>query len=98
MREMVQFAMQANASILNAQERCEADLHFNFNGGVFKATETLIGYLYAVKDDEPFVHNDVMGYPVYIDDPLEFFHKAKQCRHDVLERFLEEYKTLRKIR
>jgi hypothetical protein len=95
---------QVNKTIL--QEKIQTDLHFTYNGGLFKATPELIAFVYAWSgtkeiwpwgSDEMFLE-DTYGNPIHIDNRQEFYQQACEHYQKVMNTWHQQHAELRKIR
>ena len=87
---------QINKQIL--YEKIQTDLHFPYNGGLFKATQELIGFLNAWDSDELFLE-DTYNNPIKV-DRKEFLDLCKQHYQMVMNTWHiqhEEIKRARKV-
>ena len=96
---------KVNKTIL--QEKIQTDLHFAYNGGLFKATQELIAFVYAWQGTEefwawghgePIFLEDTYGNPIRIDDRKEFYQTACEHYQRAMNRWHQEYAELKKIR
>jgi hypothetical protein len=95
---------QINKKIL--QEKIQTDLHFAYNGGLFKATPELITFVHAwsgTKEiwpwapDEMFLE-DTYGNPIHINNRQEFYKQACENYQQVMNRWHQEHAELKQIR
>ena len=88
---------QVNKRIL--REKIQTDLHFAYNGGLFKATPELILFASAWPHRSQALYlEDTYQNPIHILDP-EFF--AEQCQEHyqkVMNRWHQQHDELRKLR
>lgn len=87
---------QTNKKILH--EKVQTDLHFAYNGGLFKVTPELIGFVNAWTTDPLFI-KDVYDNPIKV-DRSEFLNLCMQHYHTVMNAWHiqhEEIKRARKI-
>ncbi len=85
---------QINKRIL--REKIQTDLHLAHNGGLFKITPELIGFVKTWPVDEIFLE-DVYQNPVQIDRQI-FLVTAQQHYQQVMNRWHNEHEALKKIR
>ena len=87
---------QINKRIL--REKITMDLHFTYNGGLFKATPELILFASAWPQTQDLYLEDTYQNPIHIPD-REFF--AEQCQEHyqkVMNRWHQQHDKLKKIR
>jgi hypothetical protein len=85
---------QINKRIL--REKIQTDLHLTHNGGLFKITPELLGFVKTWPVDEIFLE-DVYQNPVQIDKQI-FLVTAQQHYQQVMNRWHNEHEELKKIR
>lgn len=85
---------QINKRIL--REKIQTDLHLTHNGGLFKITPELLGFVKTWPVDEIFLE-DVYQNPVQIDKQV-FLITAQQHYQQVMNRWHNEHEELKKIR
>jgi len=85
---------QINKRIL--REKIQTDLHLTHNGGLFKITPELLGFVKTWPVDEIFLE-DVYQNPVQIDRQV-FLVTAQQHYQQVMNRWHNEHEELKKIR
>lgn len=88
---------QINRQIL--REKIQTDMHFAYNGGLFKATPELIAFVSAW-EIEYMVLEDTYGNPIEIDNTKLFLARAKSHYQQVMNRWHQlhaELKLIRKI-
>jgi hypothetical protein len=85
---------QINKRIL--REKIQTDLHLTHNGGLFKITPELLGFVKTWPVDEIFLE-DVYQNPVQIDKQI-FLITAQQHYQQVMNRWHNEHEELKKIR
>ena len=85
---------QINKKIL--REKIQTDLHMTHNGGLFKITPELIGFVKTWPVDELYLE-DVYQNPIGIDRQV-FLVTAQQHYQQVMNRWHNEYEQLKKIR
>ncbi len=86
---------QINRQIL--REKIQTDLHFIYNGGLFKATPELIAFV-SVWDIEYMTLEDTYGNPIEIENTKLFLVRAKQHYQQVMNRWHQQHAELKKIR
>lgn len=85
---------QVNKRIL--REKIQTDLHLAHNGGLFKITPELIGFIKTWPVDQIFLE-DVYQNPIEIDRQV-FLVTAQQHYQQVMNRWHNEHEALKKIR
>lgn len=87
---------QINKQIL--REKIQTDLHFAYNGGLFKATQELIGFLDAWGDSEIFLE-DTYQNPIKAnrEELLDLAKQHYQMAMNVWHIQHEELKRARKV-
>ena len=85
---------QINKRIL--REKIQTDLHLTHNGGLFKITPELLGFVKTWPVDEIFLE-DVYQNHVQIDRQV-FLVTAQQHYQQVMNRWHNEHEELKKIR
>ena len=85
---------QINKRIL--REKIQTDLHLTHNGGLFKITPELLGFVKTWPVDEIFLE-DVYQNPVQIDRQV-FLVTAQHHYQQVMNRWHNEHEELKKIR
>ena len=85
---------QINKRIL--REKIQTDSHLAHNGGLFKITPELLGFVKIWPVDEIFLE-DVYQNPVQIDRQV-FLVTAQQHYQQVMNRWHNEHEELKKIR
>jgi hypothetical protein len=85
---------QINKRIL--REKIQTDLHLTHNGGLFKITPELLGFVKTWPVDEIYLE-DVYQNPVQIDKQI-FLVTAQQHYQQVMNRWHNEHEELKKIR
>lgn len=96
---------QINRKIL--QEKIQTDLHFTYNGGLFRATPELIAFVHAWRSTHEIWEwgggtdmylEDTYSNPIYIEDCAKFYEIA--CRHyqRVMNEWHQHHAELRKLR
>jgi hypothetical protein len=86
---------QINRQIL--REKIQTDLHFAFNGGLFKASPELIAFVNSW-DHEHMVLEDTYGNPIEIENTKLFLVQTKQHYQQVMNRWHQQHAELRRIR
>ncbi len=86
---------QKNKRIL--REKIQTDLHFTYNGGLFKSSPELIVFAGTMNENELYLE-DTYQNPIHIADPLEFSKLAKEHYHQVMNRWHQQHEELKKIR
>ena len=87
---------QINRRLL--KEKIQTDLHFAYNGGLFKATPELIMFSSSWPGSEVLYLEDTYQNPVHIPDP-EFFAKCcKECYQKVMNTWHQQHAELKRIR
>ena len=87
---------QKNKVIL--REKIQTDLHFTYNGGMFKATPELILFSSGWPRHESLYLEDAYQNPIHIPDPEFFAAKCKECYYKVMNRWHQEHEELKKLR
>jgi hypothetical protein len=96
---------QVNKTIL--KEKIQTDLHFAYNGGLFKATQDLIAFVYAWNGTEafwPWDHSDPIfledtyGNPIRIDNRQEFYQRACEQYQQAMNTWHQQHEELKRIR
>lgn len=85
---------QVNKKIL--REKTQADLHFTYNSGLFKASMDLIAFVDSWDADELYLQ-DVYENPIKI-SRSEFLTLAKQHYQTAMNSWHIQYETLKQIR
>ena len=85
---------QTNKRIL--REKIEGDLHFPYNGGLFKATQELVAFLNAWDSDE-LVLEDTYQNPIKV-SRLEFLTLCKQHYQIAMNAWHIQHDELKRIR
>ncbi len=86
---------QINRQIL--REKIQTDLHFAYNGGLFKATPELIAFV-SVWDTEYMTLEDTYGNPIEIENTKLFLVQVKQHYQQAMNRWHQQHAELRRIR
>ncbi len=86
---------QINRQIL--REKIQTDLHFAYNGGLFKASPELIAFL-ATWDQDHIVLEDTYGNPIEIENTKLFLVQVKQHYQQAMNRWHQQHAELRRIR
>jgi adenylate cyclase class IV len=87
---------QQNKQIL--REKIQTDLHFAYNGGLFKSTPELILFASSWPRTEALYIEDTYQNPVHIPDPEMFATKCKECYYKAMNRWHQEHDELKRIR
>jgi len=87
---------QINRRIL--REKIQTDLHFAYNGGLFRATPELIMFSSSWPRHEAMYLEDSYQNPIHIADPELFATKCKECYSKAMNRWHQEHAELRKLR
>ena len=85
---------QVNKRIL--REKIQTDLHFAYNGGLFKATPELLAFVSTWPTDELYLE-DTYQNPIEINKQI-FLSTAQQHYQKVMNRWHQQHDELRKIR
>jgi len=85
---------QTNKRIL--REKIQTDLHFPYNGGLFKATQELIGFLNAWDSEEIFLE-DTYQNPIKVNRP-ELLTLCKQHYQMAMNAWHIQHEELKRIR
>jgi len=85
---------QANKQIL--REKIQTDLHIAYNGGLFKVTPDLIGFLSVWTDDIVYLE-DTYENPIEI-NRVELLTQCKQHYQQVMNRWHQLHAELKQIR
>ena len=85
---------QTNKRIL--REKIQTDLHFAYNGGLFKATQELIGFLNAWDSEEIFVE-DTYQNPIQV-NRQELLNVAIQHYQMAMNAWHIQHDELKRIR
>lgn len=85
---------QINKKIL--REKIQTDLHMTHNGGLFKITPELIGFVKTWPTDELYLE-DTYQNPIAVDRQT-FLVIAQQHYQTVMNRWHQEYENLKKQR
>ena len=89
-------AYQVNKKIL--REKIQTDLHFAYNGGLFKTTPELIMFAASWPETESLYLEDTYQNPIHIPDPEYFSTLAKECYYKVMNRWHQEHADLKQLR
>jgi hypothetical protein len=87
---------QVNRRIL--REKIQTDLHFAYNGGLFRSTPELIMFASGWPGSEALYLEDTYQNPVHIVDPEVFATLCKDHYQKVMNRWHQEHAELRKLR
>jgi len=85
---------QINRAIL--REKIQTDLHVTHNGGLFKVTPDLIGFL-TVMSDEILYLEDTYNNPIEV-DRLGLLITAREHYQQVMNRWHQEHAELKRLR
>jgi hypothetical protein len=85
---------QVNKRIL--REKIQTDLHFAFNGGLFKVTPELLAFVSTWPLDVLYIE-DAYQNPIEIDKQV-FLVQAQQCYHKAMNRWHDEHENIKKQR
>jgi len=85
---------QQNKQIL--REKIQTDLHFAYNGGLFKVTPELLAFVATWPIDELYLE-DTYQNPIEIDRTV-FLVQAQQHYQKVMNRWHQAHDELKKIR
>ena len=85
---------QVNRRIL--REKIQTDLHFAYNGGLFRATPELLAFVQSWPIDELYLE-DTYQNPIEVDRQV-FLVMAQQHYHKVMNRWHQEHAELKKLR
>lgn len=98
--EQVETRIDFNKSRAILREKIQADLHFGFNGGMFKATPELLAFAnYGLTfPDHKFVVEDTNGNPILVEDVNAFITVITERLSSVMNRWYVEYEKLKKTR
>lgn len=78
------------------RERIQTDLHFPYNGGLFKVTPELLAFVATWSTDEIYIE-DVYQNPIEVDKQI-FLAKAQQHYHKVMNTWHQQHEELKRIR
>ena len=93
---------QINQTIL--REKIQTDLHFLYDGGLFKATPELIAFVHTMHGDNESGYQlhmymeDTYGNPIEISNSGEFFRKAREHYQRVMNTWHQQHAELKRIR
>ena len=87
---------QVNKRIL--REKILTDLHFTYNGGLFKSTPELIMFSASWPKTESLYLEDTYQNPIHIPDPEFFAEKCRECYAKVMNRWHQQHAELKQIR
>jgi hypothetical protein len=85
---------QVNRRIL--REKIQTDLHFAYNGGLFRATPELLAFVQSWPIDELYLE-DTYQNPIEVDRQV-FLVMAQQHYQKVMNRWHQEHAELKKLR
>jgi len=87
---------QINKRIL--REKIQTDLHFAYNGGLFRSTPELIVFAASWPSHESLYLEDTYQNPVHIIDPEYFSQLCKEHYSKVMNRWHQQHAELKKLR
>jgi hypothetical protein len=87
---------QINKRIL--REKIQTDLHFAYNGGLFKVTPELLMFSSSWPRHESLYLEDTYQNPVHIIDPEFFATQCKEHYQQVMNRWHQQHGELKRIR
>jgi len=87
---------QVNKRIL--REKIQTDLHFAYNGGLFKSTPELILFSSSCPQTEALYLEDTYQNPIHIPDPELFAKLCKQHYQKVMNTWHQQHEELKQIR
>jgi len=87
---------QVNRRIL--REKIRTDLHFAYNGGLFKATPELIVFANAWPRTRSLFLEDTYQNPIHIPDPEFFAEQCQECYTKAMNRWHQQHDELKKLR
>ena len=87
---------QVNRRIL--REKIRTDLHFAYNGGLFKATPELIVFANAWPRTRSLFLEDTYQNPIHIPDPELFAEQCQECYTKAMNRWHQQHDELKRIR
>jgi hypothetical protein len=87
---------QINRRLL--REKAQTDLHFAYNGGLFRSTPELIMFTASWPSTSALYLEDTYQNPIHIVDPELFARLCKQHYQTVMNTWHDQYAELRKIR
>ena len=85
---------QVNKRIL--KEKIQTDLHFAFNGGMFKITPSLLSFVQTWPMDFLYIE-DVYENPIEVERQV-FLVQAQQHYHKVMNTWHQQHAELKRIR
>jgi len=85
---------QTNKRIL--REKTQTDLHFTYNGGLFKATPEMFSFVFAWGEEELFLE-DTYQNPIKV-NRLEFLAVCKQHYQLAMNQWHIQYDEIRRAR
>lgn len=87
---------QANKKFL--REKIQTDLHFAYNGGLFKSTPELIMFASSWPRNNALYLEDTYQNPIHIVDPELFAQLCKEHYQQVMNTWHQQHAELKKIR
>ena len=87
---------QVNRRIL--REKIQTDLHFAYNGGLFRATPELILFSASWPQTELLYLEDTYQNPIHIPDPELFAEQCRECYAKAMNRWHQQHEELKKLR
>jgi len=103
LQKLAESKFELKATKLTMLERVDSQLLITHNGGLFKATPSLITFLSTFLLDHgpasslPLVLLDEYDNPIIV-NPIELKSKAWEANQFALNAYLEEYNELKKVR
>jgi hypothetical protein len=94
--EQVRLATDFNTNKLILREKIQTELHFAFNGGMFKITPELLAFVQTWPTEFVYLE-DVYQNPIEV-DKQQFLVRAQQHYFRVMNEWHQQYAELRKIR
>lgn len=86
---------QVNKRLL--REKIQTDLHFAYNGGLFKADPAIYAFVSTWNGDSDFFLEDTYGNPIKINQQ-EFIELCTQHYHMVMNQWHIQHEKLKHIR
>lgn len=80
------------------RERIQTDLHFTYNGGLFKSTPELIMFASSWPQSDALYLEDTYQNPIHIVDPEFFAQLCKQHYQKVMNTWHQQHDELKRIR
>lgn len=94
--EQVQVATDYQTNKRFLKEKIQADLHFAYNGGLFKSSQELIAFLSAWQDED-LILEDTYQNPILV-KRLELLKLAKQHYQMVMNSWHVQHEELKRVR